>query len=69
MQSTLEQNPLADYTFKYEKVQTLGQGSFGFVQLAKNPAGELAAIKVRCRDALDDDESLLTTAPRPLGSS
>ncbi len=27
-------------------VETLGQGSFGFVQLARNKAGKLAAIKV-----------------------
>lgn len=42
----MEPNPLLEVQ-KYQKVQTLGQGSFGFVQLARNQAGELAAIKVR----------------------
>jgi serine/threonine-protein kinase SRK2 len=47
MQSAIEPNPLAESS-KYERQQTLGQGSFGFVQLAKNlQTGELAAIKVR----------------------
>lgn len=49
MQSSIEPNPLAE-SEKYERQQTLGQGSFGFVQLAKNLTnGELAAIKVRAR--------------------
>eukprot|EP00798_Chlamydomonas_sp_ICE-L_P024140 gene24140-9725_t len=40
----LEVNPLGE-DGRYEKVQTLGKGSFGFVLLARNQQGELAAIK------------------------
>jgi hypothetical protein len=48
MNTTLEApNPLNEPGVRYEKVQALGQGSFGFVQLAKNQNGEMAAIKVR----------------------
>ena len=42
-----EANPLVEVA-RYEKVQTLGKGSFGFVQLALNQQQELAAIKVSC---------------------
>jgi hypothetical protein len=52
MQS-LECNPLAETGSPYEKIKTLGQGAFGFVQLAKSQSGEgegegeLVAIKVK----------------------
>ena len=47
MQSAIEPNPLAETVGRYERVQTLGQGSFGFVQLGRSGTGDLAAIKVR----------------------
>ncbi len=44
--STDHLDPLAE-SAKYEKVQTLGQGSFGFVQLARNKeTQELVAVKM-----------------------
>lgn len=46
MQSAIEPNPLAETAGRYERVQTLGQGSFGFVQLGRSGTGDLAAIKV-----------------------
>ncbi len=46
MQNAIDPNPLVDANGRYEKVQNLGQGSFGFVQLGKSVTGELAAIKV-----------------------
>ncbi|KAG1679770.1 hypothetical protein FOA52_012681 [Chlamydomonas sp. UWO 241] len=49
----LEPNPLSEPGVRYEKVQALGQGSFGFVQLAKNQNGERAAIKFLKRGAIN----------------
>ncbi len=46
MQSSIEPNPLAETDGRYVKVQNLGQGSFGFVQLGKAASGEMVAIKV-----------------------
>lgn len=41
-----EPDPLRE-TGRYEKIQTLGKGAFGFVQLARNlQTGELAAVKL-----------------------
>ncbi|KAG2499808.1 hypothetical protein HYH03_002104 [Edaphochlamys debaryana] len=43
--SSAEPDPLKE-TGKYERVQSLGKGAFGFVQLGRNvQSGELAAIK------------------------
>ena len=47
MNAAIEPDPLAETHGKYTKVQNLGQGSFGFVQLGKAGNGDLAAIKVR----------------------
>ncbi|KAG1669330.1 hypothetical protein FOA52_014892 [Chlamydomonas sp. UWO 241] len=45
MQEAIQPNPLEE-DCRYEKVQTLGHGSFGFVQLARHvESGELRAIK------------------------
>ena len=52
-ESPVEPNPLQE-TGRYEKVQTLGKGSFGFVQLAKNLAtSELVAAKFLKRGSVD----------------
>mmetsp|Transcript_40234 Transcript_40234/g.89327 ORF Transcript_40234/g.89327 Transcript_40234/m.89327 type:complete len:381 (-) Transcript_40234:812-1954(-) len=51
LQESLEPNPLAEVAARYEKVHTLGKGSFGFVQLGKATNGELAAIKFLKRGA------------------
>lgn len=41
----LEPNPLMETQGRYTKIQTLGKGSFGFVQLARNWNQEMVAIK------------------------
>uniref|UniRef100_A0A7R9VAN1 Protein kinase domain-containing protein n=1 Tax=Chlamydomonas euryale TaxID=1486919 RepID=A0A7R9VAN1_9CHLO len=46
LQAATEPDPLAEFHGPYEKIQQLGHGSFGFVQLARRrDTGELAAIK------------------------
>jgi serine/threonine-protein kinase SRK2 len=53
MQSAIEPNPLAETNGRYEKVQNLGQGSFGFVQLGRSSNSELYAIKFLKRGAIN----------------
>jgi len=41
----MEPDPLQEVAGRYTKIQTLGKGSFGFVQLARNFNQEMVAIK------------------------
>ncbi len=42
----MEPDPLQEIQPRYQKIQTLGKGSFGFVQLARNASGEMVAVKL-----------------------
>lgn len=42
----LDPDPLQETGGRYCKIQTLGKGSFGFVQLARNANQEMVAVKM-----------------------
>ena len=54
--SFFKNNPLNDYTKYYEIIDTIGQGSYGAVKIAKNKiSGEKVAIKIIDKNLLKND--------------